>query len=314
MNRLILVDTHPLLYRAYYSKGTEGLKNSKGLLTGAFYGALKLIQALRTRFLDAHFIFAFDRGLSGRDKIFSGYKPNASQPDLKPNGFMRQLHHVEEFLVHMGVPVLAVDGIEADDLISVATAMWIRQAKKHFSAIIVSSDRDFLQLVTPEVLLYDDRAKKFYGPDEILRDFGVFASDFLNYKCLIGDLSDKIPSVPGFGPVRAREAVVDLSSKLNQAKKQIFKRNKQLIQLPRYVEDIRTLKLQQQEVLEYTISDIFRAFLSESYSSLVEQVHFDGAQSLLDAYECRTLKLEAFAFYSCVKLEKYRRKSLATVS
>lgn len=309
MNRLVIIDGNPLLYRGFYSKGTFHLKTSRGELSGAFYGALRTFQSLQNRFKDSHFMFAFDRGLSGRDKIYAGYKPLSGVYDekAKPEGFTKQLLHIQEFLRAMAIPVLTVNGIEADDLISVAVQGWIAQSPKHFSSIIVSSDRDFLQLVTDEILLYDDRAKEFFGPNEVQSKFGVPVDRFLQYKALIGDSADQIPSVIGYGPVRAKRAVNDEKLPSEGLELKVFDRNKSLMRLPKNSYEITALTDYQQQKLELIIADIFRSFLTERYANLQQTLDFDRAQEILNLYECKSLKLETFARYAKAKLEKYIR-------
>lgn len=308
MNRLILIDGNPLLYRSYYAKGTSGLKTSRGELSGAFYGALRTFQALQNRFPKADYLFAFDRGLSGREKIFTGYKPLSGTytDNSKPPGFSKQLLHVQEFLRAMAIPVLTVNGIEADDLISVVTHEWIdEEDQQEFSVVIVSSDRDFLQLVSKQVLLYDDRAKCFFGPDDVESQFGVPVDRFVLYKSLIGDLADKIPPVEGYGPVRAKEAVLNDKFPKSGQKLKDFERNKDLIRLPKNSYAIQALTGVAQQKLESRIAEIFRGFLSGDYKSFHEDLNFDKAQEILNSYECKSLKLDYFSKYSRFKLSTH---------
>jgi 5'-3' exonuclease len=310
MRRLVLIDGNPLLYRSFYSKGTSHLKTSRGALSGAFYGALRTFQAIQKRFPNSDFLFAFDRGLSGRDKIYPGYKPLSGQYEssAKPEGFTKQLLHVQEFLRAMAIPVFAVNGIEADDLISVASYGWVEQFPSRFSAVIVSSDRDFLQLVSPNVLLYDDRSKVFFGPDEVQTQFGVPVDKFVWYKALIGDSSDCIPSVPGYGPVRAKRAVLQGSMPTYKVLSAILRRNYDLIRLPKNSYEIFSLSSEGQQSLELAIADMFRYFLSTSYKGLQKYLDFDRAQELLNEYECKSLCLESFSKYSTTPLLKYRTR------
>lgn len=290
--RLIVVDGNPLLYRSYHSPGTRNLKTSKGLMSGGFYGFLRSYLTLKKRFHHSPFIFCFDSGRSWRNDIFPGYKTHAEDP--KPNGFLRQLEHAKDFLTLIGVPVYCVPMLEADDLISVFTCAWSRLLLKH-TVIIVSSDRDFFQLINDSIMVYDDRAKKFYGPTEVNESIGIDCKYFLYYKCLIGDVSDKIPGVIGFGPVKAKklcnlQADINFSLQLSERDIAVFQRNMELIRLPRSVKDLKSTNQIQYYLREEIDSlDDLKKVTYNSDVALLKK-----AQELLDIYECKSFTVETF--------------------
>lgn len=285
--RLVLVDAHPLMYRSFHSPGTRNLKTSTGLLSGGFFGFLRSYLALRKRLNPAFFVFCFDSGRSWRNNVFPKYKTHAEHE--KPTGFFQQLDHVREFLSCIGVPVYMEPMLEADDLISIFSCGWIG---KYASSIIVSSDRDFFQLICKYTMVYDDRAKKFYGHEDIESIYNIHSSNFLYYKCLIGDTSDKIPGVPGFGPVKARrlcglEWKPDIAYSLSGGNLRVFQRNMELIKLPRDVKDLRMspdVKLR----LRNGMNDI------RNMSTYTDESLENRAQELLALYECKAYTLEDF--------------------
>lgn len=282
MNRLVLIDAHPLAYRSYHSPGTRNLKNSAGRMSGAFYGFLRSYLTLRKRFSAAHFLFCFDSGRSWRNEVFAGYKTHAEEE--KPNGFLIQLRDARRFLEALGVPCYSEPLLEADDLISVFACEWVKNLKEN-TAVVVSSDRDFFQLVSDKIMVYDDRAKKFFGPAEVEKESGVPLERFLMYKCLIGDVADKIPGVAGYGPVKARKFCIDSRLLLQGSSLETFYRNKRLMNLPRS-----PFQLTVPGAVKLGIAvEIKARFLALSIDEKPVTA-IVGAQKLLDTYECKSIK------------------------
>lgn len=297
MPQLLVIDGTPLLYRGYFSPGTKHLRTSAGLISGGFYGALKIVQALQARFARADFSVCFGMGLSGRERIYAGYKPTSRihEEAAKPEGFLRQLEDLQCFLRAVGMPVFMMLGVEADDLISLLACMWAAEHSNH--AVIVSSDHDFLQLVNEKIMCYDDKAKRFTGPAEVEERFQIPADAYLRYKAYVGDVSDNIPSIPGYGPVRAREAVLGMRTITDPAHAKAYDRNLRLMTLPRTLDELTCLSVQQRFALRTQIRSTFKSFLAQEYASLQTCVDLETAQALLDKYECKSFRVEHFARY-----------------
>ncbi len=194
--RLLAIDGHPLLYRSYFQRTVGTLKTKSRMPSGAVFGFLRSVLSLKQRFPDAHIAFAFDSGPSWRNTILVDYKHYGTR--VPPIGFADQLAAIQQFIGAVGYPILCEKGLEADDLLSVLVSRWLGYFPKHTS-IIVSSDRDFFQLVTDRCALYDDRQKRFFGPEEVACETGVYPEDYLNYKCVVGDTSDHIKGLKGYG-------------------------------------------------------------------------------------------------------------------
>jgi DNA polymerase-1 len=284
--RLVVVDSSPLLYRNYYG-ATRNLRTSKGMKSGGMFGFLKSFLSLKERFKESYFLFTFDGGDSGRRELYSGYKPLVEKEE-KHQAFYRQLKHVELFLQSVGVPTLHYEGLEADDLISIAAAQWVERHPL-YNAIIISSDRDFFQCLLKRVMLYDDRAKTFYGPTEVEKLLGIKFENFLFYKCLLGDSSDNIPGMPGFGKIKAAEFshigphIVEGQLFLD------FQRNMRLMKLPKSFEEMECLN--KKTIDKYTL-DMHNWFTGMEEGGHVK-VH-ERAQKMLDYYEIRSLGVEDF--------------------
>lgn len=286
VSRLVVIDGQPIAYRAFHSPGTRNLQTTTGVPSGLFYGFLRTYLALKKRLPNSHFVICFDSGRSWRNDACAEYKTHAE--DGKPNGFLGQLGDVQTFLHCVGVPIFKESMLEADDLISVLVSEWVKVSK---SAIIVSSDRDFFQLVSDTILLYDDRAKKFYGPKEVENLTGVKIQYFLSYKCLMGDKSDCLSGVYGYGPKRARMAAKNPEQILFGPDLQIFTRNKLLIKLPRSAEELH-LHSAGRRRLRLMISSLFHDF----QAGLHRVRDTLAAKELLDAYECKAFTVNDFLY------------------
>lgn len=285
--RLIVIDAHPLAYRSYHAPGTCNLQTSTGGLSGAFFGFLRSYLQLRTRFHGSPCVFCFDSGRSWRNEMFAGYKTHGEED--KPSAFLTQLNDARKFLVALGVPVFMEPMLEADDLIGVLASEWVANFKDH-TAIIVSSDRDFWQLVSENIMLYDDRAKTFYGPDEVEKKTGVPLHHYLNYKCLIGDTADKIPGVPGYGPVKAARICHAPAMFLIGTDLDLLLRNSLLMTLP-----ITVMQLHAKIAVRQRLhADTLHMFATLKRPMLPHTCNTSVAQALLDQYECKSLNLRDF--------------------
>ncbi len=286
--RLIAIDAHPLAYRAFFQPAYAPLKTSKGVSSGVFYGFLTSVLALQRRFVGSYFVFAFDSGKSWRNDIVSNYKHYGER--ARPIDFFSQLEHAKLFLTAVGYPVLAVSKLEADDILSVICSEWCSFFSR--TAIIVSSDRDFFQLVSDQILVYDDRQKKFFGPAEVRVSMGVVPEHFLAYKCLLGDVSDNLFGVASYGKVRAAKAapsIFPLSEQLSDEDAVIFLRNMELMTLPRRCLDLR-ISRRAQAVFEKTITALFERWTQNKHVQLDPIL----AKKLLDMYECVSLNVLDF--------------------
>jgi len=204
MKRLVLIDGHALAYRAFYALPPESFSTSDGEPTNAVYGfAATLLNILQEHRPD-YIAVCFDAGQSGRDRIYPEYK---SQRDRMPDEMQIQMARIRQVVEAFGIPVFEVQGMEADDLLGTLA----RQADEMgVETLIVTGDRDLLQLVGPRVRVflsgrrlaegrvYDEKAVRArYG--------GLTPTQLRDYKALVGDKSDNIPGVAGVGDKTATE-------------------------------------------------------------------------------------------------------------
>ena len=204
---LTLIDGNSLLFRAYYGVHSR-LTRADGTPTGAVYGFFNMIlPILATAKPDDAFICVFDASrITFRQDIYPDYKMNrtATPADLIAQGQM-----IQSGLMSLGMPVLCVPGIEADDVI----ATLARQNCTTTNATrIITSDKDLMQLVSDCVFLYDGMKNREIRTDAVLEKFGVKPHQVIDVQSLMGDSSDNVPGVPGIGPKKAAELINQFGS------------------------------------------------------------------------------------------------------
>ncbi|ACX90207.1 DNA polymerase I [Pectobacterium parmentieri] len=196
-NPLILVDGSSYLYRAYHA--FPPLTNSAGEATGAMYGVLNMLRSLLQQYSPSHVAVVFDaKGKTFRDELFENYK--AHRPPM-PEDLREQIEPLHNMVKAMGLPLLAVSGVEADDVIGTLAV----QAEKAGKSVLISTgDKDMAQLVTPSVTLINTMNNTILGPQEVCDKYGIPPELIIDFLALMGDASDNIPGVPGVGEKTAQ--------------------------------------------------------------------------------------------------------------
>lgn len=193
---IVLVDGSSYLYRAFHA--LPPLTNSKGQPTGAILGVVKMLRRLMIDYSPNYIAVVFDaKGKTFRDDIFEQYK--AHRPPM-PDDLSSQIQPLHDIVCALGLPLLVVDGVEADDVIgtlaTAADAAGIR-------VVISTGDKDMAQLVTDRVTLVNTMSDTVLDPAGVVAKFGVRPDQIVDYLALIGDTSDNIPGVPKVGPKTA---------------------------------------------------------------------------------------------------------------
>ena len=206
---LILIDGYSLAYRAYHALPTD-LSTSKGELTNAVYGFASMLLNVLRDYKPNYMAVAFDVGPSFRHQEFAAYK---AQRAATPDELTSQLNRIEELVEAFRIPVYAAEGYEADDVLGTLAR---QAAERGLDTLIVTGDRDALQLVGPhvrvltsgrrfsDVILYDEKA--------VRERFGLAPSQLVDFKALVGDKSDNIPGVPGIGEKTATRLLQQFGS------------------------------------------------------------------------------------------------------
>ncbi len=202
---LVLVDGSSYLYRAFHAM--PALTTSRGEPTGAVYGVINMLRRLLAEYDPRHIAVVFDApGKTFRDALYPEYK--AHRPPM-PDALGAQIAPLHEIIEALGVPLLMIEGVEADDVIgTLATAA--RAAG--MDTVVSTGDKDLAQLVSEHVTLFDTMTDTRYDRQAVIAKFGVPPERMVDYLALIGDTSDNIPGVPGVGPKTAAKWLAEYGS------------------------------------------------------------------------------------------------------
>ena len=209
--KIVLIDGHSIINRAFY--GVPDLTNSEGLHTNAIYGFLNIMFRILDEEKPDYLAVAFDlKAPTFRHQMYDAYK-GTRKP--MPEELREQVPVLKEVLQAMGIPLLMKEGFEADDLLGTAARV---SEEKGISAVIVSGDRDLLQLATDNVLIRMPKTKRgtteienYYAAD-VKEAYQVNPPQIIELKALMGDASDNIPGVPGIGEKTATNLIVAYGS------------------------------------------------------------------------------------------------------
>ncbi len=194
--KLVLVDGSSYLYRAFHA--LPPLTNSRGEPTGAVLGVLNMLQKLLKEEAPERVAVVFDApGRTFRDDLFEQYKANRAP---MPDDLRAQVEPLLEAVAAMGLPLLRIAGVEADDVIGTLAK---RGAEDGFSVLISTGDKDMAQLVGPQIGLVNTMSNTRLDRVGVKVKFDVYPEQIVDYLALVGDSSDNIPGVTGVGPKTA---------------------------------------------------------------------------------------------------------------
>ena len=210
-NKLVLIYGHSILNRAFY--GIPDLTNAEGLHTNAVYGFLNIMFKILEEEQADHLAVAFDLSApTFRHKMFDAYK-GTRKP--MPEELREQVPLMKEALQTMNIPILTMEGYEADDILGTVAK---RCQSEGIEVSVVSGDRDLLQLADEHIKIRIPKTSKGttniydYYPDDVKREYQVTPTEFIDVKALMGDTSDNIPGVPSIGEKTATNLIVAYGS------------------------------------------------------------------------------------------------------
>ncbi len=193
---LVLVDGSSYLYRAFHA--LPELTNSQGQQTGAVFGVINMLRKLIDTYRTEHMAVVFDaRGKTFRDDLYAAYKAN--RPSMPPE-LSSQVEPLLAIIRALGLPLLQVPGVEADDVIGTLAEQ--ASAAGH-TTLISTGDKDLAQLVNAQVSLINTMNDTWLDPQGVRDKFGVRPAQIIDYLALVGDTSDNIPGIPKVGPKTA---------------------------------------------------------------------------------------------------------------
>lgn len=236
--RLFLIDGYALIYRAFFAMIGRPLRTSRGENTSAAWGVANFLHRLFEQHRPEYVAWVHDAGSSFRADVYPEYKATREKLDDELQAdFDRSVERIEELLDAFGVPLVAVDGYEADDVIGTLAD---RATEADLQTVIVSGDKDFYQLISPRVALLNPGRRGPAGVEEQWVDLsnaaerlGVPPHQVIDYLALVGDASDNVPGVRGVGEKTARkllEAYGDLETVLAHAADVSGKRAREALQ------------------------------------------------------------------------------------
>ena len=293
MKKIILVDGNNLLYRSYYATAYSGslLRNSKGFPTNALYGFIGMMNKIIHEEKPEYIAVAFDIGKNFRKEKYPFYKEGRKKT---PEELHMQEPYARKILKAMGVPYFELAPYEADDIIGTFAQMVLEN--DDFEGCIISSDRDLLQLVSPQLEMKLLKQKDYirYNMETFQKDYGMDPIHIIDLKALAGDASDNIPGVSGIGEKTALNLLHEYGT------------------LEGIYENIDKIKGKTKEKLE---NDKDKAFMSKEIATIYREVPLDIKDleniryTPLDGKELEGL-YEELEFYSFLK--NLRQEEVAT--
>jgi len=197
--KLFLIDGSSYIYRAFYA--IAHLSNSKGLPTNATYGFTQMLLKVLKEHRPDHLAVILDsKAPTFRSEAYKAYKAN--RPAM-PEGLSTQIPYIKKIIEGYRIPTLEMGGYEADDLIGTIA----KRLESEADVIIITGDKDILQLVNDRIQVYDPMKEKKLGVEEVIQRFGVRPEQVVDVMGLAGDATDNIPGVPGIGEKTAIQLI-----------------------------------------------------------------------------------------------------------
>ena len=191
-NPLVLVDGSSYLYRAFHA--FPPLTNSAGEPTGAMYGVLNMLKSLISQVQPSHIAVVFDaKGKTFRDEMFEQYKSH--RPPM-PDDLRKQIQPLHDIIRALGIPLLVIEGVEADDVIG---TLAVAASKANQKVLISTGDKDMAQLVDDNIMLINTMNNTLLDRDAVIEKYGIPPELIIDYLALMGDSADNIPGVAGVG-------------------------------------------------------------------------------------------------------------------
>ena len=281
-NNLILIDGSGYIFRAFY--GLPSMTNENGVPVNAVFGFTKMLLKLIDDFKPIYVAVIFDVARKTfRNDLYDLYKANRSEP---PEELIPQFSIIREATNAIGLPVVEMEGFEADDLIATYSNIAQKTNKK---VIIISSDKDLMQLVDDNTILFDPMKQYWINDEQVFEKFGVYPNRVIDVQSLAGDSSDNIPGVPGIGIKTAAELINqygDLEQLLTRATE--IKQNKRRENLIEYADQARlsrSLVTLKKDVPVKSKIDEFKIESVLELNKLIPFLKVHGFKSLLNKYE-----------------------------
>lgn len=207
--KLLLLDAYALIFRAFYAMIRSPRITSTGIDTSAVFGFVNTLQDLLKREQPSHIAVCFDPP-GGKTFRHESYEPYKANRDKTPEGILVAVPYIKRILQAYRIPVFEVEGYEADDVIGTLSHQAEQQG---FFTYMVTGDKDFGQLVTPNIKVLDPLKKEILGVEEVTAKYGIQSpKQLIDILGLMGDSADNIPGCPGVGPKNAEKLIQQFGS------------------------------------------------------------------------------------------------------
>lgn len=283
---LVLVDGSSYLYRAFHA--LPALKNSKNFPTGAVYGVINMLKKLMSDYPTEQIAVIFDaKGKTFRDDIYADYKATRSE---MPSDLVLQIEPIHDIIRALGLPLLMIEGVEADDVIGTLATI---ATKQKIEVIVSTGDKDLAQLVNEHVTLINTMTNTLMNPQGVVDKFGVPPERIVDYLTLVGDTSDNVPGVPQVGPktaakwLQAYESLDNIIANADKISGKVGENLRQFIpqipltkslvtikrdlDLPISLADIKIQKADEQTLIKFYKEMEFKSWLSELLAKSTHQ-------------------------------------------
>src|ERR1035437_2564691 len=210
--KLFLLDAYALIFRSYYAFIRNPMFNNEGLNTSCIFGFINTLEELLSKEKPTHIAVAFDPpGPNFRHEMFPQYKANR---DATPEDIIRSIPYIKDILKAYGIPILQIDGYEADDVIG---TMALKAKADGYTVYMMTSDKDYIQLLTENIYMYKPSRTgvgvEIVDSDKAGKDFQLTSpKQFIDILALMGDASDNIPGAPGVGEKTAIKLIAEFES------------------------------------------------------------------------------------------------------
>jgi len=295
---IYLIDGSAYLYRAFHA--IPSLTTSCGTPTNAIFGVtMMLLKLMKERQPQYSAIFFDVKGPTFRHEMYDKYKANRSS---MPDELIAQIPSIKEIVRALNIPILEKEGFEADDLIGTFARM---AEERGWSAVMVTADKDFMQLVTDQCVIWDPMKDKSVDKESIWKEFSIMPDQIVEMMGLSGDVSDNIPGVPGVGPKTALKLIHDYGTIQKiydnleelKSKKALYKNlaenreqallSRKLVTIDRFVDDIPN-EIEEFKVQPYDREKLAELFKTFEFKKLHQEFFHEKQSSVEKDYRCLT--------------------------
>ena len=285
MEKLFLLDAYALIYRAYYAFIKNPRINSKGLNTSAVMGFVNTLQEVLTKERPTHLGVAFDpHGPTFRSEAYPAYK---AQREATPEDIKQSVPIIKNILKAWNIPILEVEGFEADDVIGTLAT---KAGEQSIQTYMLTPDKDYGQLVTDHVFIYRPRHGGGYevmGPEEVKAKYAIPSTEaVIDLLALMGDSADNFPGCPGVGEKTAVklinefgtvESLISRTSELKGALKTKVETHVDDIRLSKFLATIKTdvpieLRMDELKMTEPNETELAKLFEELEFKSLISKI------------------------------------------